>query len=66
MDKTKSCLNCSDRTVGCHALCPDYKARSAQNDARKASLREKYELDSIVYEINRDASKRRKQRKNLR
>ena len=65
MDKTKSCLNCSDRTVGCHALCPDYKARSAENEARKAVIRDKYALDNIVYEINRDSTKRRKRRKNL-
>ena len=64
--KTKTCLNCSDRTIGCHSLCPYYKARSADNEARKASLRDKYAMDNIVYKMNRDSTKRRKRRKNLR
>ena len=64
--KAKTCLNCSDRTIGCHSLCPHYKARSAQNEARKAAFKEQYALDAIVYEVNRDSTKRRKRRKNIR
>ena len=65
MDKTKTCLNCSDRLIGCHSYCPYYKARHAENEAKKAAFREKYAIDTVVYEINRDASKRRKRRKNI-
>jgi len=64
--KKNPCYRCSTRSVGCHAVCPEYAARHAENEARKAAYREKYAIDTVVYEINRDASKRRKRRKNIR
>ena len=65
MDKEKTCHHCSDRFVGCHAVCEFYSARSAVNEAKKAAFREKYAIDTVVYEINRDAAKRRKRRKHI-
>ena len=63
--KTKSCYHCSDREVGCHALCPYYKKRSAENEKRKAEEREKYVMDNIIYEMSKDAAKKRKRRINV-
>lgn len=59
------CYNCSDREVGCHSRCEKYQTAHAEHEARKAAIREKATLDTIVYSMNVEASKKRKRRKNL-
>ena len=65
MVTSNPCYNCSDRDIGCHSRCDRYKATYAENEARKAAIREKAALDTIVYQMNVEASKKRKRRKNL-
>lgn len=59
------CYSCLDREVGCHSRCEKYQTVHAENEARKAAIREKAALDTIVYQMNVEASKKRKRRKNV-
>lgn len=63
--KSNPCYNCSDRSVGCHAECPKYQAKRAEDEERNSAIRKKQALDNIVYQMNVEASKKRKRRKNL-
>ena len=65
MVTSNPCYNCSDREIGCHSRCWKYQTAYAENEARKAQIREKAALDTIVYQMNVEASKKRKRRKNV-
>lgn len=38
--KIKSCLNCEDRYIGCHATCERYLSEKEELEASKRQLRE--------------------------
>lgn len=63
--KSNPCYNCSERRVGCHAECEKYLAKYAENEARKAALREKTELDMLCYMMYCDSTNKRKRKRNL-
>ena len=43
----RSCKNCQQRRVGCHANCECYKADCAQDAKRRASEKQPAYLDSM-------------------
>lgn len=64
--KSTPCYQCSERSIGCHALCPKYAEYSARNEIAKRKDHDEKLMDTICYNMAVEASKRRKKRKNLR
>lgn len=69
MTQSKSstpCFNCSERSIGCHAVCPKYAEYAKRNEKMKQIDRDERLMDTICYNMTMEASKRRKKRKNVR
>ena len=61
----KCCKDCIFRHLGCHDRCKDYDEEKAENELKKAFLREKnsptvadYISDRVTREIRRKRNKR--------
>lgn len=66
IDKEKTCYDCPDRRVGCHASCEGYQKRRTQYDEqarRRFEQRQaRFDADNFVFENARRSV--RKQRRN--
>lgn len=40
MSAISCCKNCTDRTIGCHAVCERYISEAARHEAVKAAIRQ--------------------------
>ena len=42
------CYNCERRTLGCHSVCEDYRAYTAENIAVRETIREIYNKNDDI------------------
>ena len=52
------CKGCSDRFVGCHAICEKYLLWKEEHDKEKANIFEQQTKERMLADIKKDAIKR--------
>lgn len=52
------CLNCNERTVGCHSTCSKYKEFRKFKDEENEKIRKEKILNSDLVEYKKDTYKR--------
>ena len=52
------CKDCTNRTVGCHGTCEEYKAAKERWDAERAVAREEHRVGSEFCEVVGESMKR--------
>ena len=64
--KIECCLNCGNRSPGCHSTCEEYKTQRAELDETSAEKRKQHEIESGVKGILIDAMERNNKRTHYR